>query len=436
MEPGQQLRLPYLLPAPDWMPEFLIAPLVAGYSIADFAGMFMLLNFILFFVMFEIWLERKVGGHIQLRRGPLHVGPHGSLQSPADVIKLLIKEDLTPATADKRVFKMAPYLIFVPVFLTFLVIPWGGLWPFNLTLRPFDLSLIYIVAVPSIQGLGMVVAGWSSGNKYSLLGAARVVAQFISYELPMVVTLLAIGILSESLSIAQAVETQRASTWFVFLQPVGFFIFIITMMSEMHRTPFDIAVAESEIVGGPFIEYSGMRWGMFFLAEFAAVFLNSCLATALFLGGPELFPFAERLPIPAIPVPGLPSDVTLFRQIGDTIGVFFFFGKAMTLMVLVQWARFALPRIRIDQLMDLAWKFLLPVSFANLILTAVYSQFGFVPFGIGLGLVLLVLGIVLASYRGRANRETGIRLVTVPRTGPPSAASIPSPVSVGTPAAS
>src|SRR5687767_3993923 len=275
----EQVRLPYLLPVPDWMPAFLVAPGLGGFSLADFIGLFILLNFILGFVMFEIWLERKIGGHIQLRRGPLHVGPHGALQSPADVLKLLTKEDLTPTIADRRIFKMAPYLVFVPVFLTFLVIPWGPVIPFqNLVLRPFDLSLLYIVAIPALQGLGMVMAGWSSGNKYSLLGAARVVAQLISYELPMVVTLLPVGILAESLSVAQAVETQRASTWFMFLQPIGFFIFIITMMSEMHRTPFDIAIAESEIVGGPFIEYSGMRWGMFFLAEFAAVFLNACLA--------------------------------------------------------------------------------------------------------------------------------------------------------------
>src|ERR687893_1097847 len=202
----------YLIPPPDWMPEWVVAPLVGGFSLADFLGLFVLLNFILFFVMFEIWLERKVGGHIQLRRGPLHVGPHGALQSPADVLKLLTKEDLTPTSADKRIFKMAPYLIFIPVFLTYIVVPWGGLWPFNLTLRPFDLSLIYIVAIPSIQGLGMVIAGWSSGNKYSLLGAARVVAQFISYELLMVVTLLSVAVLAESLGIAQAVEVQRAST--------------------------------------------------------------------------------------------------------------------------------------------------------------------------------------------------------------------------------
>ena len=420
----EQVRLPELLPVPDWMPAWLVGPGLGNFSLADFIGLFILLNFILGFVMFEIWLERKVGGHIQLRRGPLHVGPHGALQSPADVLKLLTKEDLTPETADKRIFKMAPYLIFIPVFLTYIVVPWGGLWPFNLTVRPFDLSLIYIVAIPSIQGLGMVVAGWSSGNKYSLLGAARVVAQFISYELPMVVTLLAVGILAESLSVAQAVETQRSSTWFMFLQPIGFFIFIITMMSEMHRTPFDIAIAESEIVGGPFIEYSGMRWGMFFLAEFAAVFLNACLAVALFMGGPELFPFAERLGqglkdvfgVTGIAgIPGVNPDSNLIRQIDDAFGVFFFFGKAMTIMVLVQWARFALPRIRIDQLMDLAWKVVLPAAFANLILTAIYTQFGFYPFAVGLGLVLAALGALIIVYRNRKPAGTGIRLVSVPR---------------------
>jgi NADH-quinone oxidoreductase subunit H len=405
-------QLPYLLPAPDWMPEFVIAPIVGGFSLADFLGIFILLNFILFFVMFEIWLERKIGGHIQLRRGPLHVGPHGALQSPADVLKLLTKEDLTPAIADKPIFKIAPYMIFIPVFLTFLVVPYGGLWPFNLVLRPFDLSLVYIVAIPSIQGLGMVVAGWSSGNKYSLLGAARVVAQFISYELPMVVTLLAVGVMAESLSLAQSVEVQRAGAWFVFFQPIGFFLFFITAMSEMHRTPFDIAIAESEIVGGPFIEYSGMRWGMFFLAEFAAVFLNSCLATALFLGGPELFPFAERIPI----YPFGETGPTLFRAIGDWGGALVFFGKAMTLMVIIQWARFTLPRIRIDQLMELAWKFLLPAAFANLILTAVYQQFGFWPFAIGLGATMVVIAIILMNYMNRRPQSTGIRLVSVPRT--------------------
>src|SRR5688500_16190493 len=414
----EQVRLPHLLPVPDWMPAWLVGPGLGNFSLADFIGLFVLLNFILGFVMFEIWLERKIGGHIQLRRGPLHVGPHGALQSPADVLKLLTKEDLTPTSADKRIFKLAPYLIFIPVFLTYIVVPWGGLWPFNLTVRPFDLSLIYIVAVPSIQGLGMVVAGWSSGNKYSMLGAARVVAQFISYELPMVVTLLSVGDLAESLSIAQVVETQRSSTWFMFLQPIGFFIFIITMMSDMHRTPFDIAIAESEIVGGSFIEFSGMRWGMFFLAEFAAVFLNASLAVALFMGGPELFPFAERLPIPGISgIPGIAADSTLLRQIGDSLGVFVFMGKAMTIMILVQWARFALPRIRIDQLMDLAWKVVLPASFANLILTAVYQQFGFYPFAIGLGLVLAALGAVAIGYRDRKPEETGISLISVPQIG-------------------
>src|SRR5919108_4862706 len=218
---------PALLPVPPWMPEFLIAPLFGGFSLADFLGLFVLLNFILGFVTFEIWLERKVAGHIQLRRGPLHVGPHGALQSPADVIKLLTKEDLMPAAADRRVFKIAPYFVFIPVFLTFLVIPWGPLIPLqNLVLRPFDLGLLYIVAIPALQGLGMVIAGWSSGNKYSLLGAARAVAQLISYELPMVVALLGVGMLAESLSLTDVVDVQRRTLWFAFLQPIGFVVFV------------------------------------------------------------------------------------------------------------------------------------------------------------------------------------------------------------------
>lgn len=385
-----------LLPAPDWMPPFLIEPLIGGFSVADFLGIFMLLNFILGFVMFEIWLERKIGGRIQLRRGPLHVGPHGSLQSPADVVKLLIKEDLTPAAADKPLFKMGPYLVFVPVFLTFLAIPWGPVFPIGeLTLRPFDLSILYIVAVPAIQGLGMVVAGWSSGNKYSLLGSARVVAQLISYELPMVVALLGVAMMAGSLSISDAVDVQRQGGWFIFLQPIGFLVFFTASMSEMSRTPFDIAIAESEIVGGPFIEYSGMRWGLFFLAEFAAVLLNSALTVALFLGGWQLLPGVNILP---------------------ELGAFFFMGKTMTLIVIIQFARFTLPRLRIDQLMDLAWKFLLPAAFVNVILTAVLQTFGFFAFAIGVAVTLVAAMLLLAAYRGRQRAGRGIRLVPTAAT--------------------
>jgi NADH-quinone oxidoreductase subunit H len=389
------------------MPGFLVTPLIGGFSVADFLGLFALLNFILGFVMFEIWLERKIGGHIQLRRGPLHVGPHGALQSPADVVKLLIKEDLTPAAADRPIFRMAPYLVFVPVFLTFLIIPWGPIGPLaNLVLRPFDLSLVYLVAVPALQGVGLVMAGWSSGNKYALLGSARFVAQLISYELPMVVSLIGVAVLAESLSLTRVVEVQQETMWFVFLQPIGFLIFIVASMAEMSRTPFDIAIAESEIVGGPFIEYSGMRWGMFFLAEFAAVFLNAALAAALFLGGWQF-------------LPGFHLEAFLRTQLGlpvPDLGLLWFFGKTMTLIVAIQWARFTLPRLRIDQLMDLAWKVLLPAGFVNLILTAIYQTFGFLAFAAGLAVTLVLALFFLGAYRSRRRAAGGIQLVSAPRT--------------------
>jgi NADH-quinone oxidoreductase subunit H len=402
----------YLIPPPDWMPEWVVAPLIGGFSLGDFLGLFVLLNFILFFVMFEIWLERKVGGHIQLRRGPLHVGPHGALQSPADVLKLLTKEDLTPAAADRRTFRMAPYLVFVPVFMTFLIIPWGALGPLGeLVLRPFDLALVYLVAIPALQAIGLVIAGWSSGNKYALLGSARFVAQLISYELPMVVALLGVAVLAQSLSLTRVVEVQRETLWFIFLQPIGFLIFVVASMAEMSRTPFDIAIAESEIVGGPFIEYSGMRWGMFFLAEFAAVFLNAALAVALFMGGGEVVPLWNRL---GELVPAAAPIVELVNQ----GGVFWFFGKTLTLIVFIQWCRFTLPRLRIDQLMGLAWKVLLPAGFLNLILSAVYVTFGFLPFAIGVGTTLVFVLILALAYRNRLMQPKtgGIQLVTVPRT--------------------
>jgi NADH-quinone oxidoreductase subunit H len=401
----------YLIPPPDWMPEWVVAPLIGGFSLADFLGIFVLLNFILFFVMFEIWLERKVGGHIQLRRGPLHVGPHGALQSPADVLKLLTKEDLIPEVADRRTFRMAPYLVFVPVFMTFLIIPWGALGPLgDLVLRPFDLALVYLVAIPALQAIGLVIAGWSSGNKYALLGSARFVAQLISYELPMVVALLGVAVLAQSLSLTRVVEVQRETLWFIFLQPIGFLIFLVASMAEMSRTPFDIAIAESEIVGGPFIEYSGMRWGMFFLAEFAAVFLNAALAVALFMGGGEVIPLWGHL---GTMVPALAPLVELVNQ----GGVLWFFGKTLTLIVFIQWCRFTLPRLRIDQLMGLAWKVLLPAAFLNLILSAVYVTFGFLPFAVGVGLCLLSVLFLALAYRNRLRPQTGgIQLVTVPRT--------------------
>ena len=330
--PGPDPRPPRTGCRSGWWP-----PLIGGFSLADFLGIFVLLNFILFFVMFEIWLERKVGGHIQLRRGPLHVGPHGALQSPADVLKLLTKEDLIPEVADRRTFRMAPYLVFVPVFMTFLIIPWGALGPLgDLVLRPFDLALVYLVAIPALQAIGLVIAGWSSGNKYALLGSARFVAQLISYELPMVVALLGVAVLAQSLSLTRVVEVQRETLWFIFLQPIGFLIFLVASMAEMSRTPFDIAIAESEIVGGPFIEYSGMRWGMFFLAEFAAVFLNAALAVALFMGGGEVIPLWGHL---GAMVPALAPVVELVNQ----GGVLWFFGKTLTLIVFVQWCRFTLP---------------------------------------------------------------------------------------------
>jgi NADH-quinone oxidoreductase subunit H len=416
-----------LLPVPDWMPGFLVAPLVGGFSLADFLGLFVILNFILGFVMFEIWLERKIGGHIQLRRGPLHVGPHGALQSPADVIKLLTKEDLRPAAADRWVFPLAPYLVFIPVFLTFLVIPWGPLVPFqNLVLRPLDLGLLYVVAIPAVQAIGMIMAGWSSGNKYSLLGAARYVAQLISYELPMVVALLGVGMLAESLSLTTIVDAQRQTTWFIFLQPLGFLIFFLASMAEMNRTPFDISIAESEIVHGPLLEYSGMRFGLFFLAEFAAVFLNAALAAVLFLGGWEFFPGLYHLR-QAFPETAPVVDLL------DGLGLLWFFGKTMTLIVVIQWARFTLPRIRIDQLMDLAWKVMLPVSFVNLILTGVLQVFGFLAFAlVGIPATLVAALLLLAAYRGRARQTRRIQLVTVPRMVPAQAASsptIPAPAS-------
>lgn len=375
------------------LPGWLVDPFVAGFSLADFIGLFILLNFILFTVMALIYVERKVLAWIQLRVGPMHVGPWGLLQSPADAIKLLTKEDLTPAAADRRIFKIAPYLVFIPTFLIFVTIPFGPfLWFRNLVVRSLDLGLLYIVAVPALSAVGLVMAGWSSGNKYSLIGAARAVAQLISYELPLVVALLGVAMLTQSLSLTAVVEAQAASVWFVLLQPLGFFIFLTSALAEMNRTPFDITIAEGEIVGGPFVEYSGMRWALFFLNEYAAVLANAALAVTLFLGGWTL--------------PGVPSG----------LGVVVFFVKTTLIILVIMWLRGTLPRLRIDQLMDLAWKALLPASFVNLILTGVLLVFGWLPFAIASAASLAVFLLWWSALR-RPQRVAArpVRMVEVPR---------------------
>lgn len=288
-------------------------------------------------VMVIIYMERKVLADIQVRLGPMRVGWHGILQLIADFIKLVTKEDIIPTKADKLLFIMAPIIVFVPSFLLYLTIPLTE----KLVVRDLDIGIFYVFAVAGIFPVGLIIAGWSSFNKYSLLGGLRAAAQQISYEVPLLLSVLGAVMLSGSLSLVSIVNAQK-SLWYIFLQPFGFLFYLTVAIAELNRTPFDIPEAESELVAGYMTEYSGMRFAFFFLVEYSNLFILSAVATLVFLGG-WLGPI-------------LPPLV-------------WFLLKTYLVVFLIIWLRGTLPRIRVDQLMDLAWKILLPLALANIMLT-------------------------------------------------------------------
>ncbi len=296
-----------------------------------------ILGFIAASSMFLIWWERKVSAHIQTRFGPMRVGWHGVLQSIADAIKLLLKEDIVPCGADKWVWWLAPFFVTVPAVMAFVAIPFGK----NLIVKDLNIGILYIVAITSIGILGIFMAGWGSNNKYSLLGGMRSAAQIISYEIPLILSIVTVLLFSGSLSMQKIVEAQ-AGHWFI-LKPslaVAFLLYIISATAEVNRAPFDIPEAESELVAGFHTEYSGMKFAMFFIAEYTNLFIISAIAATLFLGG-------WRGPL-------LPPVVWFLIK---TYGIIF----------CLMWVRWTFPRVRVDQLMGFAWKALTPISFVNLI---------------------------------------------------------------------
>ena len=342
-------------------------------------------------VMALIYLERKVIARFQQRLGPTRTGPAGILQSPADALKLLGKEDLRPKNADPWVFELAPYFVFVPIFLVFVAIPFAFDWQ----IRVLELGLLYVLAVSSINIVGWVMAGWGSDNRYAMLGALRAAAQGISYELPLVIALVAVamvvslpGDVRGSLNLGEIVAEQGHIPYIVW-QPLAFAIFYVAMLAELNRTPFDIPVGESEVVGGPFVEYSGIRWSMFFLGEYTALLLLSLLGAAVFLGG-WAWPLGE----------------TVAEQ-DRVLGVLYQFGltvvKTGLLIFSVFWVRATMPRLRVDQLMAFSWKVLLPLSFAQILANGLVLVYGWpdvlLLLASGAGLVLLAVIIDRAVRR-------------------------------------
>lgn len=293
-----------------------------------------------------VWVERKVVARFQDRLGPNRLGPFGVIQPVADIIKLLIKEDTTPAGADRLIYNLAPILALATVLLLWAVIPFAP----DLLGADLNVGVLYLVAVGAISTLGIIMAGYASNNKYALLGALRTVAQMVAYEVPMVITLLVPVILARSMSVSQIVEAQ--SVWFVVLAPLAALIFLVTSIAEIGRTPFDLLEAESEIVAGFHIEYSGMKFGLFYAGELLHALTISALVSTLFLGGWR-GPWVEQIPL---------------------LGVVYLFAKAFLLYFIVMWIKYTLPRLRIDHMLNFNWKFLTPLSLAILLVTALMDK--------------------------------------------------------------
>jgi len=290
-------------------------------------------------VIMLTWLERKVIGRLQMRLGPMRVGPYGLLQGFADTIKLLTKEDLRPQTADRWTFELAPFVIVVPVIMAVVAIPFTA----DIFIQNLTLGLFYFVAVTGLSIVGFVMAGWGSDNKYALLGGVRAAAQLISYEIPLVMAIVAVAMLPQTLNIPAIVAAQQDTPNIVF-QALAFLIFVIAGTAELYRPPFDIPVAESEVVGGPTVEYSGIRWSMFQLGEFVSMVLISILGSLVFLGGWQ-WPwslFDESVPVAA---------QVAMMALKTSVFIFFF-----------MWIRTSLPRLRIDQMMSFCWQILLPFA--------------------------------------------------------------------------
>ncbi len=294
-------------------------------------------------------LERKLIGRFQARRGPNRAGPFGILQPLADLGKLTFKEDFVPAGANATIFRLAPLICVVAAIATLAVIPFGGVHEWGgqtVTLYGTDLSVgvLFVFAMGSLGFYGLILGGWASGNKYSLLGAARIAAQLVSYEVAMGLSIVGVIMMSESLSLVDIVNDQAAHIWYIVYQPIGFIIFMIAAFAETNRTPFDLGEAESELIAGYNLEYSSVKFAMFFLAEYVNMIIVSALAATLFLGGPD--------------GPFLPGFIWL--------GI-----KIAALLFLFIWVRATLPRLRYDRLMKFGWKVLLPVATANLLVTAI-----------------------------------------------------------------
>jgi NADH-quinone oxidoreductase subunit H len=333
----------------NWLQGLLLgwglAPGVVDTLIAAL-GVVLICIFGLSLTILLIWAERKIGARFQGRLGPNRLGPFGLFQTIADVIKIFTKEHITPKGVDTLIFNLAPLLSVSAVLLLWAVIPFAS----TVIGTQINVGVLYIVAVGSLGTLAILIAGWSSNNKYALLGAFRTVAQMVSYEVPMVLSLLVVTLLARSMSVAEIVEQQNV--WFILVSPLAFLMFLISSQAETGRAPFDLMEAESELVAGYQTEYSGLKFGMFFVGEFLHAFTVGALIATFFLGGWR-GPWAEQYPI---------------------LGIFYFFIKAFLMYFVTLWLRFSLPRIRIDHMSDFNWKFLVPLGLILVMMIAIVDK--------------------------------------------------------------
>src|SRR6266849_1589580 len=346
----------------------------AGAAVVKIA---VVMGVVLLTVAFLTLAERKVLSWMQDRMGPMEVGPYGTLQPIADGSKLFFKEDIVPAGANRLLFSLAPILSLVPAFIGFAVVPYGPnreIELFGVTIKPFiitdiNIGILYILAFASIGAYGVILGGWASNNKYSLLGGLRSAAQVISYELNIGLAIIGVLILSGSLSMVTIAEKQAGGFWhwnlIGGLQIVAFVVYLISAVAETNRLPFDLPEAESELVAGWMTEYSGMRFAFFFMAEYANMILVSCIASVLFLGGYHA------------PYPGtlLPDFLRLPESLTWISGVFWFTVKVYFFLFLFFWLRATLPRLRYDQLMKFGWKVMLPLALGNIVITSIVVYF-------------------------------------------------------------
>ena len=319
-----------------FLPKSIVQPIMAILSISLFLG------FATVTVMMQLVAERKVLGYIQDRPGPNRVGPGGLLQSLADTIKLLTKEDIIPVAADKWVFRLAPIVVVAAAIMAYAVMPFGR----GMIIADLNIGILYVISISSLATIGILMAGWASNNKYALLGSMRAVAQMVSYEIPLVLSFIGVIMLTGSLQMSAIVNGQ-SGLWFIIWQPLGFIVYFIAAIAEINRCPFDLVEADSEIIAGYMTEYSGMRWAIFMLAEYINALAMSAITTTLFLGGWQ--------------GPILPPYI-------------WFVIKVWVVFFVLLWIRGTLPRLRVDQLMGFAWKVLIPLALINIFLTGAVLQ--------------------------------------------------------------